>query len=1265
MTDFNSVLKQVKGRPILVANRGISGRRICRAIRDRFEAVAVMTATDVDKTAPAASSAQELLLLGSDPQAYLDLELIIELASRRGCIAIHPGWGFASEDARFPALCEKAGIVFIGSSAESMNLLGNKVEVRRIARDLGIPVVPGSEEAVDIPQAKLAAEELGLPVMLKAEGGGGGRGIIPVHDRHELEDAFQRASALAQASFRNPRLYVEKLLEGVRHIEIQVAADNRGNVLCFDERDCTIQRSHQKLVEITPSPWPGMTPELRERLKGYARQLVLKVGYSSLCTVEFLVTPQGEPFMIEVNTRLQVEHGITEVRHGVDLVEDQIAIAFGAELSGGALEREATMCAMQVRINMEDPQDDFTPNSGLVNRYVSPGGPGIRLDSNLSAGYDFPSNYDSAGALLIAYGQDWPKTLGVMERALSEYTISGVKHTIPFFRKLLKDPLFRRAEFTTSFIDDHPDLLEYAEGSPESERLGRLAAEITAHGYNPFVQLGRYRSFDSPRLGSFSPVLPRIHQDVRKTPNPYPKGDRRALLDYIRDSGEVHFTDTTCRDMTQSNSGNRFRLAEDALVGPYLDEAGLFSLETGGGAHFHVAMLANMTYPFSEAALWNGFAPKTHKQILVRSTNVLGYKPQPAAVMRATGEMIARHFSVIRCFDFLNHAASMRPLAEVMLSDASLVFQPALSLSYGKGFTVDHYVDAARALIAMCAEASGMGERQVTRNVILGLKDMAGVCPPRFIGALVAALKARWPELVLQYHRHYTDGLFVPAVGAAAKAGCQILDVALGASVRSYGQGDLLATAAYVEGELGIPVRVDRRAVRNANFVLKQIMPWYDRYAPTFFRGIDHDVVDHGMPGGATSSSQEGAMKQGYIQFLPHMLRFLSGARKIVRYHDVTPGSQITWNTAFLAVSSAFQRGGPAEVARVLEVLELAADHAAAREDARVGGTAAPEPSPELVRDRLVVYRDSNDAFRDLLLGRFGPLPLGFPEDWVYESAFGPEKWRDAVASRREDSPLNHLEDPDLASERADLKEFLRRDPTDEEFVMYLNQPADALNTFRFRQRFGDPNCLPLDVWFEGLQPNRPVAFVDTLGKPHQMNVFSIQKPGADGMVTVRYFLDSQIMTHAVQAAASAPPRERPGEEMASAQKGNPYHVAAPMNGDLWVMYVREGDVVREGQELFNIAIMKQEKAVRSRVAGLVVKIHKTADFQNTKEMVPVKAGELIVELGPVPETCSSCGQYLPMDQKISYCPFCGGDVSGLGVNGPANGGEQRIGRPN
>ena len=758
---FADVQEFLKGKVILVANRGIPARRICRSIRERFDAVAAMTATDVDKTAPSASTAKELILLGPDPRAYLDIDRIIDKARQRGVVGIHPGWGFASEDTRFPQRCKEAGITFIGATAEAMNLLGNKVQARAVARKLGIPVVPGSDGAVDIATARQLISEIGLPIMLKAEGGGGGRGIFAIHNEAELEDAFFKASTMAQASFGNPRLFVEKFLADVRHIEIQVIADMYGNVFAFDERDCTVQRNHQKLVEITPSPWPGMTRQLREQLKDYARRLVRAVGYHSLATVEFLVTPDGTPYMIEVNTRLQVEHGITECRYGIDLVEEQIAVAFGAELRYREENLRPSYCAMQVRINCENPQENFAPNAGLITRYVSPGGPGVRLDSNISAGYEFPANYDSAGSLLIAYAHDWEKTLGIMDRALSEYIIGGIKTTIPFHRQILKHPLFRKGEINTNFVANHPELMQYRDVAPESERLARLVAEISAKGYNPHVQLGEYRSVTTPRLGAFDPVLPPIPSQLRRQPSPYPQGDRRALLDFIRDSGYVHFTDTTPRDFTQSNSGNRFRLAEDRLIGPYLDNAGYFSIENGGGAHFHVAMLANMTYPFSEAKEWKSFAPKTLKQLLVRSTNVLGYTPQPRNLMRLTGEMICDHYEVVRCFDFLNHVENMRPIAEVVMDRKDVVFQPAISLSWAKGFDVNHYLGVTENILRMMADIMGADEKAAARSIILGLKDMAGVCPPRFMTELVTALRKRWPELVLHYHRHCTDGLFI------------------------------------------------------------------------------------------------------------------------------------------------------------------------------------------------------------------------------------------------------------------------------------------------------------------------------------------------------------------------------------------------------------------------------------------------------------------------------------------------------------------------
>lgn len=1225
---FEQVIQEIKGKPILVANRGIPARRILRTIAERFQGIPILTATEVDKSSPATSGARELLLLGPDPRSYLDVDLVIKKAKSRGVVGIHPGWGFASEDESFPAKCEAAGITFIGSNAESMRLMGNKVELRRLALKEGVPVVPGSEGSVDIPEARRVANEIGFPIMLKAEGGGGGRGIYEIYNEGQLEKAFEKASTMAKASFGNPRLYVEKLLTNVRHIEIQVIADKHGNVFAFDERDCSVQRNHQKLIEITPSPWKGMTQKLREELKEYSRKLVRAVDYFSLATVEFLVDDAGRPYLIEANTRLQVEHGITECRYGIDLVEEQMNVAFDGELRFTPYNMKPMHHAIQVRINFEDPQDQFSPNSGLITRYISTGGPGVRLDSCISAGYDFPSQYDSAGSLLIAYGYDWDKTLSIMDRALAEYVIGGVKTTLPFHRVVVKHPAFRAGDCDTKFIDKTPALMHYHDAECESVRLSRLVAEISAQGYNSYVQLGNYRTRETPKVRpeAFRPILPEINDKSKGAV--YPRGDRKAILDMLRDSDYVHFTDTTARDITQSNSGNRFRLAEDELIGPYLDNCGFFSLENGGGAHFHVAMLANMTYPFSEAEEWNKFAPKTCKQILIRSTNVLGYKPQPRNQMRLTGEMISQHYDVIRCFDFLNHIENMRPFAEVALASERNIFEPAISLSWAKGFDVEHYLGVTEDILSMVAKVDGTGVNTAAKKIILGLKDMGGVCPPRFISELIAALRKKYPELVLHYHRHYTDGLFVPSVGAAAKAGAHIVDTAIGSSVRWYGQGDVMATAAYIKGELGLQHNLDWEMIRTTNFVLKQIMPYYDRYTAPFFQGIDYDVVEHGMPGGATSSSQEGALKQGYIHLLPYMLKFLSGTRKIVRYHDVTPGSQITWNTAFLAVTSAYKRGGENEVQYMLEVLDNVNKH--------------PEENlPEQIKEaRLMLYQNSNDAFRDLLLGKFGRLPLGFPPDWVYQSAFG-TCWKEALEERADTSPLDVLPDLDLDAEREALCKHLKREPTDEEFVLYLNHPADALKTINFVEKYGDPNRLPLDVWFEGVEPGQTLDFVDGQGKPHQMEILRISRPDRRGKAMVRYSLDSEIMRHDVQVAL--PQASGPGATE-QADPNNQYHIASPSSGDLWVMYVHPGDVVSKGEELFNISIMKQEKAVVSPMDGIVVRVLKTANFNEDRKMVPVKEGELLVELGPVPNTCSGCNRPITIDD-CSFCPFCGKEV--------------------
>ncbi len=1228
---FDQVLEEIRGKRILVANRGIPARRICRSITEMFDAIAVMTATDVDKTSPATSGANELLMLGSNPRAYLDLDRVIREAKARDIVAIHPGWGFGAEDDTFPKRCEEAGIIFIGPRQEPMRILGNKVAVRALAKEQGVPVVPGSEGAVSIPEARELAKEIGFPIMLKAEGGGGGRGIYEVYEESELESAFSKASALAQASFGNPRLYVEKLLTSIRHIEIQVIADTYGNVFCFDERDCSVQRNHQKLVEITPSPWPTYSEELREQLKEYSRRLIQAVGYHSLATVEFLVDQEGTPYLIEVNTRLQVEHGITECRYGIDLVEEQIATAFGSELRFNEENTKPYQWAMQCRINCEDPQKDFSPNAGRITRYVSPGGQGVRIDSCVSDGYRFPSNYDSAAALLITYGNSWNKIVSLTQRALREYMISGVKTTIPFHRQIIGHSKFIEADYDTNFIRKHRnELMNYSDREPESLRLSRLIAEISAKGYNEYVQLGEYRGRDDKRVGRFEPVMPDFpatYFEPRIT-----RGMKRdSILDALREDREkgiVHMTDTTTRDITQSNSGNRFRLAEDKLVGPYLDRCGFFSLENGGGAHFHVAMLANMTYPFTEAKKWNQFAPQTLKQILIRSTNVLGYKPQPKNVMRMTGEMINEHYDVIRCFDFLNHIENMRPFAEVALNSEANIFEPAISLSWAKGFDVARYLEVTDDIVGMCADVAGVSRDKATRMIILGLKDMAGVCPPRFMRELIGSIREKYPELVVHSHRHYTDGLFVPTMGAAADAGAHIVDVAIGSAVRWYGQGEVLSTATYIEDEIGLKTNLDKDMIRATNFVLKQIMPYYDRYTAPYFQGIDHDVVKHGMPGGATSSSQEGAMKQGYIKLLPYMLKFLEGTRKIVRYHDVTPGSQITWNTAFLAVTGAYKRGGEVEVRRLLNILDIVnlCEESALTSYEREA--------------RLDLYRDSNDAFRQLLLGKYGKLPLGFPEDWVYQSAFG-KSWEKAIAERTEESPLKTLQDVDVAAEESALQERLGRYPSREELVMYLNHPGDAIKTIEFCDKYANCNNVPLDAWFEGLEKGETLHFQGDCKKPHAMRILDISEPDENGMSIVRYIVDSEIVSHQVEVAD---PQSSFKDAVEVADSSNEYHMGSPCNGDLWVMHVRPGDKVKAGEEIFNVSVMKQEKAVYAPVDGIVKRVLKSANFQEDRLMVPVKENELLVELGPPADVCPTCKETFPTSD-CRFCPSCGQKV--------------------
>ncbi len=1254
--NFQELLQETKGMPILVANRGITARRICRSIRERLKAHAIITVTDIDRNSPAISAADEVMLLGANPTAYLDIENIVIQAKEMGVKAIHPGWGFASEDSNFPRLCQKAGITFIGPDPEPMELLGSKLKARKLAKELGIPTVPGSDGSVSLAEARQLVENMELPVLLKAEGGGGGRGIVIIRELEELEAAFEKAQVMAASSFGNPTLYVEKFLSDVHHIEIQVVADRYGNVLVFDERDCSLQRNHQKLLEITPSPWEAMTEELREQLKDYSSRIVSAAGYHTLATVEFLVTKQSgkvQVYLIEVNTRLQVEHGITESRYGIDLVELQITLGLGAKLSLKQEELHPFYWSLQCRINLEDPQNNFSPNAGLVKRYNSPGGPGVRIDSNLSNSYKFPSNYDSAGSLLICYADSWEKLISLASRALNEYQISGLKTTLPFYRQIVASDFFAVGNFTTGFVEKHSELLDYHHLEPEALRLARLVAEISARGYNPYVKLGQYRNVAQPRLGKGGEEGGDLKQpeqedtflnfgnyglpSISKKMAPhYPQSNRKALLTVLRSSEKIHFTDTTCRDITQSNSGNRMRLAEDRIVGPYLDQCGFLSLETGGGAHFHMNIRANMTSPLEEAKVWKHLAPNTLQQVLVRSTNLLGYRPQGRAIIQKMGERLCELYDIIRCFDFLNCAENMATLAEVVLQRDDVVFEPALVLSVvGQRYSIEHYLEVTERILQMCAKAAGCTMFDVSERIIFALKDMAGVCSPAFITELVCGLKQRWPKLLLQYHRHATDGLFVPALVAAVKAGVKIIDTGMDVACRWYGQGNVGAMHAALTAE-GFCNGLNQVALNNCNFVLKQIMPYLDSYCAPHFQGYDYSVVQHGMPGGAISSSQEGALKQGYIFLLPQILEYLAIVRHLVLYHDVTPGAQITWNNAFITISDAYKRGELVEVQRIIKL----AERCLAAQD---GDTELNSKEQE---DRLILFQEANDSFKALLKGDFGPLPLGFPPEWIYQSTFGLEVGSKIYQKLQQEikylvaSKVDEAADYDIEHELVRLENELGRRVSTDELLLYLNHPADTIALLRFQDQFGDPNCLPFAIWFEGLLPGENFSFNDSKGKLHNFRLIEIGMVNDIGIAQVGFQINHELMRYEVQVQQSL---IASGGGKLKADPDNPNHVGANSTGDLWIVHVADGDVIKQGQELCNIAIMKQEKGIFAKADGVVKKVHISANFKKTNKMVHVNEGDLILELGDSSLQCPSCTKTLPDSlQQSNFCPYCG-----------------------
>ncbi len=627
----------------------------------------------------------------------------------------------------------------------------------------------------------------------------------------------------------------------------------------------------------------------------------------------------------------------------------------------------------------------------------------------------------------------------------------------------------------------------------------------------------------------------------------------------------VALTSTGMRDAGQSDYKNRHRIHDLMTLAPFYNEMGLFSSECHGGARWHVGIMNRRENPFEEVNILREIMPNVMLQTLIRETNLWGYRPYPRNVIEHAVSNV--DIDVWRCFSFLNDIRNMRAVAEVVMKRGRL-FQPAISFTQADWTTNEYYLGVVREIVDLC---SG------TDEIVLCIKDMAGVGSPKRIFSLVDAIKQKYPDLAVQYHRHSTDGLAMPALLAAAQAGAKILDVQEDSLTRFYGQAPILGLQAYLE-ESGIPVNLNRESAEAA---VQKVRDWIGHYewAESPFKGYDHTVTMHRMPGGAFPSSFEQAANGGFLQHMPSILKLMSLYNKIVKYFDVTPGSQVTWVTCSGIINRYDKEGGAAGVRHVLNLLTKFVE-----EKSQDFNAMEPHEQEEL----LGLFRNAPGDFKNLLLGGYGKLPMGWPAEWVYRSTFGDE-WEKKVSERKELSPLDSLVDDDLQKLRTNLEESLSRIATEEEFILYLMHPKDAIDYIDFREKYGEaPFSLPTNVWREGLKkPGDKVEF-ELWGKPYCIELLSI---GAEheGLVHVVMRVNNKTRVYTVET-----PRAKKVEVRMA--KG-PNHIATPINGNIWRIgnpvrgAIKAGDIIHKGEEIGNIEAMKMENAIVAPFDGQVVEV--------------------------------------------------------------------------
>ena len=878
---------------VLVANRGEIAIRAFRAAYELgIGTVAVFPYEDRNSLHRLkADESYQIGDIGHPVRAYLSVEEIVATAQAAGVDAIYPGYGFLSENPELAAACAASGITFIGPDASILELTGNKARAITAARDAGLPVLASSAPSASVDELVEAARSMEFPLFVKAVAGGGGRGMRRVSEPSTLPEAIEAASREAESAFGDATVFLEQAVVNPRHIEVQILADTYGNVMHLYERDCSVQRRHQKVIELAPAP--NLDPDLRDQICADAVAFARHIGYTCAGTVEFLLDERGRHVFIEMNPRIQVEHTVTEEITDVDLVSAQLRIASGESLTDLGLS-QATIAphgaALQCRITTEDPANGFRPDTGRITTYRSPGGAGIRLDGGTHLGAEVAAHFDSMLVKLTCRGRDFPTAVARAKRAVAEFRIRGVSTNIPFLQAVLDDPDFQAGRITTSFIDERPELLTARTSADRGTKMLKFLAEVTVN--SPYRDRPRYYPQDKlPDIDITAPPPPGSKQRLEELG---PQG----FAQWLKETPAIGVTDTTFRDAHQSLLATRVRSSGLLKVAPYIARMTpeLLSIECWGGATYDVALRFLKEDPWERLASLREAIPNICLQMLLRGRNTVGYTPYPEMVTHAFVDEAARTgVDIFRIFDALNNVESMRPAIDAVRATGSAVAEVAMSYTGDLSdpgetlYTLDYWLRLAEQIVEAGAH-------------VLAIKDMAGLLRPPAAATLVSALRSRF-DLPVHVHTHDTPGGQLATYTAAWHAGASAVDGAAAPLSGTTSQPPLsaiVAAAAHTPFDTGISLDA-----------VCDLEPYWELlrrvYAP-FEAGLPAPtgrVYHHEIPGGQLSNLRTQAIALGLGERFEHIEDAYAGADRILgRLVKVTPSSKVVGDLALALVGA-------------------------------------------------------------------------------------------------------------------------------------------------------------------------------------------------------------------------------------------------------------------------------------------------------------------------------------------------------------------------